>query len=74
LADYRLRDNRSGIEAIAGIRALFATSVPALLISGDTAPERLQELRASGLRMLHKPVLPAELRTALHQEVIDRPR
>jgi signal transduction histidine kinase len=74
LADYRLRDNRSGIEAIAGIRALFATSIPALLISGDTAPEHLQELRASGLRMLHKPVLPAELRTALHQEVIDRPR
>jgi len=74
LADYRLRDNRSGIEAIAAIRASFDARIPALLISGDTAPERLQELRASGLRMLHKPVLPAELRTALHQEVIDRPR
>ena len=40
--------------------------VPALLISGDTAPERLTLARDAGIRMCHKPLtmekLSAELR------------
>jgi hypothetical protein len=30
--------------------------VPALLVSGDTAPERLRQAQASGIPLLHKPV------------------
>ena len=29
-----------------------------LIVTGDTAPEALQELRSSGLEILHKPVMP----------------
>jgi hypothetical protein len=36
-----------------------------VLISGDTAPERLREARASGYHLLHKPVQPAKLRALL---------
>jgi hypothetical protein len=39
--------------------------VPALLISGDTAPERLREAEASGLPLLHKPVPVDTLRAQL---------
>lgn len=71
VADYRLRDGRSGIDAIRAVRAALNCDVPGLLITGDTAPERLQEVDRSGLRILHKPVVAAELRTALHHEITD---
>ena len=32
-----------------------------MLITGDTAPERLREARAVGVPLLHKPVSPAQL-------------
>jgi signal transduction histidine kinase/ActR/RegA family two-component response regulator len=56
ISDYRLREQRTGVEAIAAVRALHGASLPALLITGDTAPERLREATASGIPLLHKPV------------------
>jgi CheY-like chemotaxis protein len=61
ISDYRLRELRTGVEAIAAIRELLGESLPALLITGDTAPERLREAKASGLPILHKPVSPSKL-------------
>jgi signal transduction histidine kinase len=61
ISDYRLRELRTGAEAIAALRAEFGASLPALLITGDTAPQRLREARASGVPLLHKPVLPSQL-------------
>ena len=55
LADFRLRAGENGIATIAALRQRIG-AVPALLVSGDTAPERLQEAGASGLPILHKPV------------------
>ena len=65
IADYRLRNHETGVEAIACIRALLKKEVPGFLITGDTAPERLQEAYASGYQILHKPVPPARLRALL---------
>ena len=65
VADYRLRNHETGVEAIARIRSLVKKEVPGLLITGDTAPERLQEAYASGYQILHKPVPPARLRALL---------
>jgi CheY-like chemotaxis protein/two-component sensor histidine kinase len=61
ISDYRLREQRTGVEAITAVRKLMGNSVPALLITGDTAPERLREAKASGLPLLHKPVSPSKL-------------
>jgi len=61
ISDYRLRELRSGVEAIEAVRAQLGTAVPALLITGDTAPERLREAQASGIPLLHKPVSPGKL-------------
>ncbi|MBI5891702.1 MAG: response regulator [Nitrosomonadales bacterium] len=61
ISDYRLREQRTGVEAIAALRALLGDSLPALLITGDTAPERLREAQASGVPLLHKPVSPSKL-------------
>ena len=63
LADYRLREHRTGVQAIEAVREVLrldgGPEVGALIITGDTAPERLREAHASGLQLLHKPV-PAE--------------
>jgi CheY-like chemotaxis protein len=67
ISDYRLADGHSGIKAIEDLRASFGAPVPAFLISGDTAPERLREAQDSGHHMLHKPVPPMKLRAMLHQ-------
>lgn len=56
LADFRLRDGHTGLEAVRAVRALLGREVPALIITGDTAPHRIAEAAASGLRVLHKPL------------------
>lgn len=61
ISDYRLRGVRTGAEGIAELRAELGQGLPALLITGDTAPSRLREARASGVPLLHKPVSPAQL-------------
>jgi len=65
ISDYRLREQRSGLKAISALRALLGDTLPALLITGDTAPDRLQEALASGIPVLHKPVSPGELSQGL---------
>jgi signal transduction histidine kinase/integral membrane sensor domain MASE1 len=65
ICDYRLSDGQNGIEAIEKLREAFKLSIPAFLISGDTAPELLREARESGYHLLHKPVRPRALRAML---------
>ena len=61
ISDYRLREHRTGVEAISELRSLINHSLPALLITGNTDSERLREAKSSGLPILHKPVLPSQL-------------
>src|SRR6266545_3483699 len=56
VADFRLRQHENGIDTVRRLRARLGEEVPALLVSGDTAPERLREAQSSGLPLLHKPV------------------
>lgn len=56
LTDLRLQDGDDGIATVEAIRALYP-GLPAILISGDTAPDRLREAETAGLTLLHKPVL-----------------
>ena len=65
LADYRLRAEQTGVQAIARIQSVWNTRIPAAIVTGDTAPDRLREAQASGYRLLHKPVPPAILRALL---------
>jgi signal transduction histidine kinase/ActR/RegA family two-component response regulator len=68
ISDLRLADGESGIEVIERLRqALGAAPIPAFVISGDTAPERLREASAGGYHLLQKPVSPMTLRTTLNR-------
>ncbi len=72
ISDYRLNDGKTGFDVIERIRRAFGAPIPAFLISGDAAPERLREARASGYYLLHKPVLPITLRAVVNQLLKDR--
>lgn len=61
ISDFRLRDSQTGAQAIAQIRAACGLNIPALLITGDTAKDRLIEATQSGIPLLSKPVAPAAL-------------
>lgn len=65
LADYRLEDDKTGLEAINAIRNWAGKEIFAAIVTGDTAPDRLKEAEASGHTLLHKPVKPMQLRTYL---------
>jgi two-component system, sensor histidine kinase len=65
LADYRLRNERTGLQAIECLRHEFGQHVPGLIVTGDTAAERLREAKQRGYELVHKPVYPAALRTFL---------
>ena len=65
ICDYRLRAGENGIEVIELLRNEFNVDIPSLLVTGDTAPDRLRDAEASGLPILHKPLNPARLRTLI---------
>ena len=66
LIDYRLRGSDDGLSAVRSLRNLVP-ALPALLISGDTAPQRLRDAQAAGLELLHKPVRADQLMTAMQR-------
>lgn len=65
ICDYRLRDGEKGIGVIKRLQSNYNERVPAVLITGDTASDRLQEAQESGLVLLHKPVAEIKLRATV---------
>ena len=65
ICDYRLRGQENGIDVIHLIQSHFDQALPAMLITGDTAVDRLVEAQASGFLLLHKPVPNGKLRAAI---------
>ncbi len=61
IADYRLGAGMSGTQTAAEIATRAGRPIPTLIVTGDTAPERIGEIHATGFEMLHKPVMPDEL-------------
>ncbi|MEH2522082.1 signal transduction histidine kinase [Bradyrhizobium sp. AZCC 1610] len=71
ISDYHLASGKTGIRAIEQINAAFGSSIPAILISGDTAPEPLRDAKDRGYVLLHKPVDPMRLRAVMQELFMD---
>ncbi|MCW2238267.1 response regulator [Azospirillum canadense] len=56
LADHFLPAGGTGAQAVEMVRNHVGAPVPALILTGDTTPERQAEAAALGCRLLHKPV------------------
>ena len=72
LADLRLRGQESGIGAVLQLRQRHA-GLPAIIITGDTAPNRLRQALAAGLPVLHKPVAAESLMQAIARSLENPP-
>ena len=68
IADLRLAHDDDGIKTIRAVREIHP-GLPALLITGDTAPDRLNLAKETGITLLHKPVSSEELTHAIHREL-----
>lgn len=62
ISDYRLANGETGDDAANEVRSQVGEKTPVLIVTGDTGPDRLLDLRDTGFDLLHKPVQPAELR------------
>jgi two-component system, sensor histidine kinase len=69
IADYRLREGGTGVEAIHAIRALFDQPIPGLILTGETDLEFQHTAAAHGLGIAHKPVTPSQLGRVLAQQL-----
>jgi CheY-like chemotaxis protein len=65
LCDFRLAADRTGVAVIDEIRRAFGADLPAALITGDTEMATLRAQQVGGIRVLFKPVRPAQLRELL---------
>ena len=65
LTDYRLREHLTGVDAVNFLTGKGLPEVPTIIMTGDTASDRLREVKASGYRVLHKPVSAPKLRKLL---------
>ena len=65
VADYRLPGDNDGLEVIAQLRRQFGRDIPAIVITGDTAPDTIQRIKQAGFPVLNKPLHPAKLRALL---------
>ena len=65
LADFRLDSQLTGADAIREINARLQRPVPAIIITGDSSPERIQEAVSSGHLILHKPIAAEVLMAAI---------
>ncbi|MBL4673788.1 MAG: hybrid sensor histidine kinase/response regulator [Arenicella sp.] len=68
IVDLRLRNHDSGIDALEAIRSLHP-NIPAIMITGDTAPDRLREASSVNAKLLHKPIYSDQMQAAI-QEVL----
>ncbi len=71
IVDYRLREGKTGGQALEELRAQRKKQIPAIIITGDTAPERLREARSYQALLLHKPLATTELHYAIKTLLVE---
>lgn len=65
VTDYRLRDGVTGRDAVQAIRAIAGPRLHCIIVTGDTAPDRLRDAAEESAVLLHKPLPAAILYRAL---------
>lgn len=65
VCDFRLPSNTTGLTVLEALERRVGARLPAVIVTGDTSPEQIRLLKASGRALLFKPVVPGKLRAAL---------
>lgn len=72
ISDYHLSETETGVALLDRIGEETDRPVPAIIISGDTQPERRREIEAAGHFLLTKPIQPVSLRPLLRRQLRTR--
>ena len=72
VADLRLADGKSGIDAIGKLRRRLGADTPAIIVSGDTSVAAQTEVRNAGVALLVKPVVAGALKEAAEHALLPR--
>ncbi len=67
ITDYRLREGVTGGDVIQTLRGAWGSPVSAIIVTGDTDPQRIREAAKQEATLLHKPVEAATLKEAILQ-------
>ena len=68
LIDYRLREERTGVEVIAAVRRHFGKAIPAAIITGDTTINLESKLTLEDCTILYKPLATEDLQKLLNRK------
>ncbi|WP_448189443.1 ATP-binding response regulator [Azospirillum sp. sgz301742] len=69
IADYRLRQGRTGMEAIREIRKLVGAEIPAIILTGEVETEWRRDASDLSVGVAAKPITPRQLRQILEQHL-----
>ncbi len=68
ISDMHLSGDHDGLQAVRDLRAEYPSSlVPAILLTGDLAPELRERARAEAVRVAYKPIRPSRLKEMVTQ-------
>ena len=67
ISDYHLNKDYNGCDVIENIQTIMTRKIPAMVITAETDPERLEEIRLTGNSVFRKPLKPATLRVAIQR-------
>ena len=66
MVDYRLRNGSTGKQAIEEeLRSKLSPDLAAIIVTGDTAKDRIAEAQAVDALLIHKPASVQQLRTMM---------
>ncbi|WP_240456942.1 hybrid sensor histidine kinase/response regulator [Acidovorax sp. 1608163] len=65
ITDFRLRHEETGKQVLQALRSQLGAMVPAIIMTGDTSPQRLRDAQSTSALLLHKPVSTGQLRDAI---------
>jgi signal transduction histidine kinase/ActR/RegA family two-component response regulator len=65
VTDFRLATEVTGVDVVRAIRQALGSDVPAIIVTGDTSLQGINEASASGFQVLHKPLDTATLQAAI---------
>jgi CheY-like chemotaxis protein len=72
MVDYQLAGEMTGVELIEHLRKAIDPELRAVLVTGTTVPERIEEMRRAGCELLVKPVSAERLRTVIDETLAQR--
>jgi CheY-like chemotaxis protein len=65
ITDYRLANQKTGIDVIEMLRTSYQIDIPALIVTGEINKQQLVKMNIENFQLLYKPVPVAQLRTFL---------